>query len=231
MNAHAELDADTRARAEEFWAERLGCAVSALRAPGRTFVARADPSVFIVATARGVVVTAPPALQAALEALAEPRALVAWDTLAPLLPPSARTVGAAWIGYTNAPAGSSAGVEAVPSTRELAALRAAVREEEWRHANLESAESPLFACSESGAPVAASGYQLLLDRVAHIGVVTHPAWRGRGAGRRCVAAALGAALERKRLPQYQTLMANAPARRIADALGFAHFATTLGARW
>jgi len=218
---------------QEFWAARLGCAVEALAGPGLTLLDRADDAVFVVASASGVVAAAPRALHGAFERAGDPHALVAWDVLRSLVPAGARSVGAAWIGYTLRAAGSTEGVRRVESANDaaLAPLRAGVTEEEWRHANLESAEPPLFGCAEAGALVSASGYQRLLDRVAHIGVVTSAACRGRAAGRRAVAAALELALERGLLPQYQTLVANTPARRIADALGFAHFATTLGARW
>lgn len=218
---------------EEFWAERLGCPSEAFRAGKLTLLERADDAVFVVAAARGVVAAAPLALHPALARVADPEALVRWEALRALVPAGARTVGAAWIGYASSAAGSSEGARALASADDaaLAPLRASVTAEEWRHANLETVEPPLFARAEDGVVVSASGYQRLLDRVAHIGVVTSPAARGRGAGRRVVAAALGLALERGLLPQYQTLVANTPARRIADALGFAHFATTLGARW
>lgn len=218
---------------EEFWAERLGCKPDAFRAPGLTLLARADEAVFVVASARGVVAAAPGALHAALAEVADPRALTEWDVLRARVPPGARTVGAAWIGYTDRAAGSMAGVRALASARDpaLAPLRTAVTADEWRHANLDTSEPPLFGVGDGAEVSSAAGYQVLLERVAHLGVVTHPAHRGRGEGRRAVAAALAGALERGLLPQYQTLMANLPARRIGEALGFAHFATTLGARW
>ena len=218
---------------EEFWAARLGCAADAFRAEKLTLLDRPDEAVFVVATARGVVAAAPPALHGEFARAADPRALVTWEALSAIVPEGARTVGAAWIGYTSRAAGSAEGVRPLESAQDaaLTALRASVTAEEWRHANLEAVEPPLFACAEDGVLVSASGYQRLLERVAHIGVVTSPASRGRGAGRRAVAAVLALALERGLLPQYQTLVANEPARRIAAALGFAHFATTLGARW
>lgn len=226
------MDPETRAGAEAFWAERLGCPVAALRS-GLTLVAHPQEVVFVVATARGTVVAAPLELHGRIERVADLRALTDWETLRALVPAPARTVGAAWLGYTRAPAGSTRDTQPFESTQDpaLAKLRAAVTAEEWRHGNLDASEPPIFACVEGGSAAAASGYQRLLDRVAHIGVVADTERRGRGAGRRAVAAALARALERGLLAQYQTLVANTPARRIADALGFAHFATTLSARW
>jgi GNAT superfamily N-acetyltransferase len=227
------LDAATLGRAEEFWTLRLGCAAGAFRTPGLTVVENPRVGVFVVATARGIVAAAPSELHAALARTRDPRVLVTWDGLRPLVPAHARTVGAAWIGYASQAAGSAEGVRPVDSAGDpaLASLRASVTDLEWRHANLDAAEPPIFAVVAGGAAVAASGSQRLLDRVAHIGVVTGAATRGQGLGRRAVAAALARALELGLLPQYQTLVANTPARRIADALGFAHFATTLSASW
>ena len=227
------MDPETLAGAEEFWALRLGCPVAALQRPGLTLLVHAQEAVFVVATARGTVVTAPLELHRRIEGVADLRALVDWDALRALVPAPARTVGAAWLGYTRAPAGSTRDTQPFESTDApaLAKLRAAVTPEEWRHGNLDRSEPPIFGCVDEGSVAAACGYERLLDRVAHLGVVADSARRGRGAGRRAVAAALAAALERGLLAQYQTLVANTPARRIADALGFAHFATTLSARW
>ena len=73
--AHRELDAETLGRAEEFWALRLGCAVEALRAPGLTVYVNPRDGVFVVATARSVVVAAPPELQAVFARTSDTRAL------------------------------------------------------------------------------------------------------------------------------------------------------------
>ena len=231
--APREVDPQTLACAEEFWALRLGCPVAALQRGGLTLLAHPQQAVFVVATSAGTVVAAPPELHRRIEAVADLRALTDWETLRALVPGPARTVGAAWIGYTREPAGSTRDTQPFDSSADpaLAKLRAAVTPEEWRHGNLDASEPPIFGCVEDGSVAAACGYQRLLDRVAHLGVVADSARRSRGAGRRAVAAALARALERGLLAQYQTLVANTPARRIAAALGFAHFATTLGARW
>jgi len=227
------MDPETLAGAEEFWAQRLGCPVAALQRPGLTLLVHPQEVVFVVATARGTVVAAPLELHPRIEGVADLRALTDWESLRALVPTPARTVGAAWLGYTCEPAGSTRDTQPFESARDpaLAKLRAAVTPEEWRHGNLDRSEPPIFASVEDGTVAAACGYERLLDRVAHLGVVTDSQRRGHGAGRRAVAAALARALERGLLAQYQTLVANTPARRIADALGFAHFATTLSARW
>ena len=77
---------------------------------------------FVVATSRGTVVTAPPELHRRIEGVADLRALTDWEALRALVPAPARTVGAAWLGYTRAPAGS---------TRDTRALGVGGRDPRW----------------------------------------------------------------------------------------------------
>jgi GNAT superfamily N-acetyltransferase len=190
-------------------------------------------AVYVFATATSVVVAAPESLYPSLRAVSDPRALIAPETLRALLPADATLVGPARIAYLHRAVAAPAGVVtlASPADPRLASLRGAVTPENWRHANLEAAEPPLFGREVDGQVASAAGFERLLDRVAHIGVVTVPNQRGRGLGRAVVQAAAARALELGLLPQYQTLASNAPALRIAESLGFEPFAVTLAARW
>jgi RimJ/RimL family protein N-acetyltransferase len=219
-------------RPEEFWAERLGCAESRFAAPGLTLVAHPAEAVFVLATRSAVVVAAPDALHERLRAVADPRALIVPARLRTLLPEHALLIGPACVAYRHDPVSPASGPVEIHSAGEerLGALRAAVAPEEWRHANLEASEPPLFACEVDGAIAAAAGFQRLLDRVAHIGVLAHPAHRRRGLARRAVQSATALAQAHGLLAQYQTLDSNAPALAIAARLGFERFATTLAAR-
>ena len=218
----------------EFWAQRLGCPPSHFDGPGLAVVAHPLPGrTFAIATASAVVVAAPESLHERLRSVPHPRALVEPETLRPLLPAGAVLVGPARIAYLHRPLAAPAGVVSLasPADARLAALRGAVGAEDWRHANLEAAEPPLFGCEVEGRLAAAAGFERLLGRVAHIGVLTDPAHRGRGLGRAVVRAAAARALELGMLPQYQTLASNTPALRIAESLRFEPFAVTLAARW
>ena len=62
---------------------------------------------------------------------------------------------------------------------------------------------------------------------SHIGVVTHPAYRGRGYGRAAVSAATARGLEAGFIVLYQTLLANAPSVALATELGYQPYATHL----
>jgi GNAT superfamily N-acetyltransferase len=218
----------------ELWAERLGCARAAFERPGLTLVRHPEPRAFYaLAAGSAVVVAAPESLHARLRGVPDPGGLVTREGASRVLPGEAAFVGPARLAYLERALEPPEGVVELPAARDaaLAQLRAAVSDEEWRHANLEAAEPPLFACAHDGSLAAASGFQRLLGRVAHVGVVTDPRARGRGLGRRVVQAAAARACGLGLLVQYQTLAANAPALRIAESLGFVPFATTLSARW
>lgn len=217
-----------------FWAERLGCSPADLTRPGLTLVQHPEPRAFYaLAAGAAVVVAAPESLHARLHGVVDSTGLVTREGAARVLSPEAVFVGPARLAYLARAPEPPEGVVRVESARDpaLARLRDSVSAEEWRHANLEAAEPPLFACAHEGALVSASGFQRLLGRVAHVGVVTDPRARGRGLGRRVVRAAAAHAGGLGLLVQYQTLAANLPALRIAESLGFVPFATSLSARW
>jgi RimJ/RimL family protein N-acetyltransferase len=222
------------AEARAFWAERLGCPVSALERVGLTLVPHpAGEAVYAFAVGGAVVVAAPESLHARLRAVSEPLALVTPEALLPLLPRDTRVVGPARIAYFHGETLAAPGVTRIESRDDprLHALRESVTAEEWRHANLEAAELPLFAVEDTGELAAAAGFERLRGRVAHVGVLTRPSHRGRNLGLAVVRGATAHALGLALIPQYQTLAANTPALRIAERLGFEPFATTLSARF
>ncbi|HTO68928.1 MAG TPA: GNAT family N-acetyltransferase [Myxococcota bacterium] len=217
-------------RPEDFWAERLGCAAAALVQPGFLRVPLPREAVFAVATRAAVVAAAPERLHARLRGASDPRALVTRAGLAELFPEAVRFVGPARVDYLHHQVSAPPGVVALePRDARVAALRDAATGEEWQHADLFAAETPVFAVELEGALAAAAGFERLLGRVAHLRVLAHPRHRGRGAGRRVVQAAAARAQSLGLLPQYQTLAANAPSVAVAAALGFEAFATTLTA--
>lgn len=234
MSAEKERQTDLKHFAvATFWAERLGCPASAFERPGFSVVSHPQSDrVFVMAAGASVVVAAPEALHARLRAVPNAAALVTPEALHPLLPSGARLVGPARIAYLRGALSTPDGVVRLDPAgdRRLRALREGVTPEEWQHANLDAAEPPLFGWPVGDEIAAAAGFERLLGRVAHIGVVSDRRHRARGYGRAVVQAAAAHALALGLLPQYQTLAANAPALRIAESLGFEPFATTLAAR-
>jgi hypothetical protein len=78
--------------------------------------------------------------------------------------------------------------------------------------------------------VALAGYERWGEQIAHIAVVSHPNYRGRGYGTCVVSLLAETVLTEGLIPQYRTLRANAPSLAIAAALGFVEYAESIAVR-
>lgn len=112
----------------------------------------------------------------------------------------------------------------------VGALRRACSQTEWEHAGSPQGAQPMAGVFADGSLAAVAGYHVWDGRIAHIGVVAHPAHRGRGLGAAAVERVVRAALDAGLVPQYRTLASNAPSLRIADRLGFVPYAVSLAVR-
>jgi len=141
-----------------------------------------------------------------------------------------RIIGPAYQGYVERPQFRSAphpGVR-VLSRADRAALQQladACEVDAWEHAGIAFDEPHVFGCFVDDHVVAAAR-----EQTTHIGVVTHPAYRGRGYGRAVVSAATAQGLEAGFIVLYQTLLANAPSVALATGLGYQPYATHLAVR-
>src|SRR5262249_51039177 len=105
----------------------------------------------------------------------------------------------------------------------LDALRAEVSARDWEHGGIHSLQ-PVAGCSVDGKLVAAAGYEVWGEWIAHVGVVTAPQDRGKGYGRRAVAQITNYAIDHGFVAQYQTLKSNSASMAVAGALGFSAYA-------
>ncbi|MFI9809794.1 GNAT family N-acetyltransferase [Streptomyces sp. NPDC052301] len=183
----------------------------------------------VVRLGGAAVVTAPTKRAAALVrdglATLPPDALTDADAVRAALP-VARVLGPATLSYTSpdlfrpAAAGASP-VQRLPGGRsDLRRLEEAAGADDTDEAALEDITSPAFVvrAGGTGPVIAAAGYQSWPGRAAHLSVLTHPAWRGRGLARVPASAAVAHALATGLLPQWRArLLAS---RRVAAALGF-----------
>ncbi len=112
----------------------------------------------------------------------------------------------------------------------VAALREACEPVAWDHGGPSPETVTSVGAFVGDALAALASYELWGERIAHIGIVTQPAHRGRGLGKAAVSALSRIVLDRGLVAQYRTLCANAPSMAIARALGFQRFATTLSIR-
>ena len=108
---------------------------------------------------------------------------------------------------------------------DLCALEEAAGEQDAAEASIDEITSPAFVVREGGVVVAACGYHAWPCRTAHVCVLTHPDWRGRGLARATASATVVHALAEGLLPQWR---ARVPAsRRVARALGFREIGTQI----
>jgi GNAT superfamily N-acetyltransferase len=146
-----------------------------------------------------------------------------------------RLVGPAWLGYADAsdfrPA-ATGGVRLVGDADEpaLRRLASACGQPDWEHSDLDTGRPPIAARFVRDEIVAAAGYGVWGGTLAHIGLVTHPLYRGRGHGTAVASAITETALARGLIAQWRTLEANTPSMRIAAALGFRAYAATIAVR-
>jgi GNAT superfamily N-acetyltransferase len=227
-----------------FWAAHLGCSEAQLAQP-TTVVVRNGPD---LASYRGAtVVFRPPACVLAVPADwyepvvsrigHRPPAEVFDVTLLRQVFGAAvdQVIGPAWVGYADA---SDVRPAPMRGTRlltdqdlpELQRLAAACGPVAWEHSGIDSARPPVFGCFAGDRLVAAGMLERWGDRLLHVGIVTHPGYRGRGYGKAVVSAMSAHGLATGGVMQYRTLQANLPSVGIAHALGFQRFAQTLAVR-
>jgi RimJ/RimL family protein N-acetyltransferase len=143
-----------------------------------------------------------------------------------------RVLGPAWLAYADVSDFNPATTEAVKllSAEDDGLLRAFASdcsELDWEHSGIEFGHSPIFGYFTDGKILAATNYEVWGARIAHIGVVTHPSYRGKGYGRAVVSAAADYALGHDLIAQYRTLESNLPSVAVGRSVGFRHYASTI----
>ena len=141
-------------------------------------------------------------------------------------------IGPAYIGYATVVRSPTHPARSLTERDKPSAdvLRAACTETEWEHGGSLVGEHPSSGVVVGSNLVALAGYKIWGGAIAHISVITHPNFRGRGFGRSAVAHLASVALVAGLVPQYRTLESNQASIRIAESLGFAHYATSVAVR-
>lgn len=225
-------------KADCYWAGHLGCAPGELFSRPFRVVTHGEElagyrGVLALFRDGGATASVPPdratefrGLLAGLEDCGTPKAFA--EALAPV---ASLVLGPAYLGYTleirgDDPRARTLNHEDAAAVEEL---REACGETEWEHGGA-SLDLPCSGVFEDDQLAALSGYEIWGGTIAHLYIVTHPAFRSRGSGRAAVAHLARRALAAGLLPQYRTLEANTPAIRIAEALGFQSYATSMAVR-
>ena len=105
------------------------------------------------------------------------------------------------------------------------AFRSRVADEDWDNGGPSFVPRETTGLFVEGELVAASGYEVWDELIAHIAVVTHPDYRGNSYGQAVVSRATETALTAGLLPQYRTLDAWPWSVALARKLRYTRFAT------
>ena len=236
------------AKIERYWADFFGLDVSSL-SDGHVRVVphvglQGYNGAWIFRRDKTVVISVPPDQQVAVEEMALSSEMSdphdAWlnpSFLRRMFPlPVERTVGPAYQGFVDSRrfrGRDDATVRlATPADFDgLAQLEAACAAVEWEHSSIALSDERLYVCTRDGALVAAASAKRGDGAHPAMGLVTHPAHRGRGYAAAVASAATADALTRDPLVLWQTLVNNTGSIKIADRLGYAQFAETMAVRF
>lgn len=90
--------------------------------------------------------------------------------------------------------------------------------------------SSLHGCFHGGRLVSVAKETEISPYAMTPGILTHPAFRGQGYGKVAVSAAVAAIFAQEKIACYQTLVANSPSVKIAQAIGCRDYARHLAVR-
>lgn len=223
----------TVASARRFWVYAHGCSPDALDGGG-ILVTRAPPAlppslVLVLHWGAATVVAGPEQLLPRLRGLAESAGTAGVeDTLVAGLGELVhRVVGPTSLAFADetslrAPA-PVPGIVTIPievDDPRLLVLARSCGELAWEHAGIGEGVSAFAAVDEEGCVRSVAGYSVLGDTLAHVGVLTEPAHRGRGLAAVSGYAAASYAVAAGLVAQWQTLVANASSLAVGRRLGF-----------
>jgi GNAT superfamily N-acetyltransferase len=148
-----------------------------------------------------------------------------------LSPVASKILGPAYVGYaaTIVPPTYSGRALGLGDAMAVHELQQSTDASEWE-AGGGSVENPSSGVFIDGQLVAMASYEVWGNTIAHISILTHRDFRNRGLGRSAVAHLAKRAIRAGLLPQYRTLESNRASIRVAESLGFQHFATSIAVR-
>lgn len=228
------------------WAAALGCDPRLLSEPGAHLVPGGDrlrgfPGIYLASIGPAVLVYCPAGLRrraAAQLTTIPPGDLFTARTCAILAGLAGRgepqVHGPSWHGFTDAghfrPARPAAGRRVDRGDPLLAGLRASCGDGEWAEGGFADPDGVVYGIEQEGRLAAAGNLTPFLGHPADVGLLTHPAARGRGLATRLAVRMITDALPAAGLIRYRALASNAPSLAIARSLGFAGHGQNLMAR-
>jgi GNAT superfamily N-acetyltransferase len=230
-------------RVDAYWASFFGCRIEAMRA-ARTLVLphvglEDYAGVFLLRRGPACLVSVPaPAVAELTQRLAALPPEIVFDAtfLSETFSKRVdRIIGPAWYGCADGerfqpPSDRQGRLLESGDADAFRCLVEACGETEREHSSMAFDRPPLFGCFLDGRLVAVAGYQVWDGELANIGVLTHPAHRGRGYGRAVVSSIAAEAHRRGLVPHYRALLTNEASIAVARALGFQEYAASLAVR-
>jgi GNAT superfamily N-acetyltransferase len=240
----SSLDSSVLKLVDSYWAEFFGCAPDALRTDTPQIVASTGPGAY--AGCYLMEFGGAPVVSLPVDELESSRAAIEqWHAGVVRLPALVEAifgkrvgarVGPAYVGYTDLKhfrpvfLSTTRGLTA-QDEKAVNTLRDACTVEEWEHGGSEFRPTEMAGVFKGHQLAALASYQIWGRQIAHISIVTDPAFRGQGYATAAVSGLTQTVLERSLVPQYRTLEANAPSMAVARRLGFVHYATSLAIRF
>ena len=237
----SSLDAGLLELVDGYWAQFFGCALSALRSDTAQMVVHNDYAGCYLMEFGGAPIVSLP------EDEIEPNraAIEQWQAGIVRIPALveavfgervAARVGPAFVGYSDLKhfRPVSAGATRPLTTQDEKAvdlLQTACSAEEWEHGGSEFQPGAMVGAFRGQELAALASYRLWGEQIAHISIVTHPAFRRQGYATTAVSTLTEIVLARTLVPQYRTLEANAASLAVARRLGFVQYATSLAIRF
>lgn len=229
-------------RVAAYWSSRLGCEVAALQAPGVTLVGHAPAlqryrGAFMLRMGEAVVASVPhPYLEAVGAAARGADGIFSVAFARHTFGTAVEAVeGPSWLGYVDAEAfrPPDSGTIRQLSERDVVPLwqlADACNATDWENSGISFEGTIGFGSFDGDTLVAASMLDRRGDGLMEVGVLTHPAHRGRGYARAVVSAAIRLGLQQCPLLQYRTLESNRASVGMARGLGFQQCASSIAVR-
>lgn len=137
----------------------------------------------------------------------------------------------AWVGICGRgdfnPTRSSVRLLTADDSHEIRELAEGCGELAWNSSEFYLRRDPTFGLFVGEELVAASGFVNLSERLAYIGVVTHPKHRGMGYAKAVASASMAFAFDHDLVPMWRTMASNKAAIGVAQSLGFRPYALTM----
>lgn len=230
------------------WATDLGCDAARLREPGAHLVEGGAGlagygGVYMARVGPATLVYCPPPFRPRAERIlgaTDPRSAFGVELCADIanVPPSA-VLGPSVHSFLDRsrfrPRADATGRRLDAGDSALAELRAAVGDGDWAEGGFfrepAAFDGLVYAIEdEEGRLVAAGNLTPYRGAPADVGLVTHPAHRGRGLARRLATRMVADALTWAEIVRYRALASNDASRRVARAVGFVERGANLAVR-